>query len=143
MEVGIVGGQVRGRLGRQLVPRTVAQRHVKGARHLGRDVGLHLEDIGEGRVERLLPLAGRSGAGLDLHEFGAHPDPARASRRLFPLDGGGEQVVGPQLAGDLLGRLGRLAVLVGAGPRDHREPRDLRQLAPHFVGDAVREVRVG
>ena len=35
------------------------QREAQRLRHLRRDVGLHLEDVGERRVERLLPLRGR------------------------------------------------------------------------------------
>ena len=142
-EIGVIGRQVRGRLGRELVAHAVAQRHVERTGHLRRDVGLHLEDVGERRVERLLPLGGRRGPGLDPNELGADPHPARPAGRLLPPHRGGEQVVGPELAGDLLRRLGRLAVLVRAGPRDDGEPGDLRELAAHLVGHAVGEVGVG
>ena len=132
-EIGVVGRQVLGRLGRELVAHAVAQGHVERTGHFRRDVGLHLEDVGERRVERLLPLGGRRGPGLDPDQLGTHPHPARAARRLLPLHRGGEQVVGPQLAGDLLRRLGGVAVFVRAGPRDDREPRHLRELAAHLV----------
>ena len=139
-EIGIIGRQVRGRLGRELVAHAVAQRRVERTGHLRRDVGLHLEDVRERRVERLLPLGGRRGPGLDPDELGTDPHPARPAGRLLPLHRGGEQVIGPELAGDLLRRLGRLAVFVRAGPRDDGEPRDLRELAAHLVRDPIGEV---
>ena len=82
-------------------------------------------------------------AGPHVHQLGRDPHPARAARGLLPAYRGGEQVVGPQLARDLLWRLRRVPVLVGAAAGDHLEAGDLGQLAAHFVGDPVREVGVG
>ena len=142
LQEGVVGRQVRGRLGRELVAGAVAQGYVERARHLGRDVGLDLEDIGERGIESLLPLRGGRGTALDPDEFGADAHPARPTGRFVPPHRGREQVVGAQLAGDLLGCLGRLAVLVRAGPCDDGEPGHVGQLAAHLVGHAIGEVGV-
>ena len=97
----------------------------------------------ERRVESLLPLGRRRRTRVDLNQFGTHPDSTWATRRLFPPHSGGEQVFGTQFARNLLGRLGAVPVLVGAGPRDDRERRNLRKASPHLVGDPVGEVGIG
>ena len=105
------------------------------------DVRLHLEDVGQRRVERLLPLrSGRLGA-RDLDELRRHVH-ATLSAGLVPANRGGEQVSHAELGGDLLRRLGRLAVRRRASAGDHLQPRQERQLPAHFVRDPIREVLV-
>ena len=137
-QVCLVGREVLGRLlgQRFLLRRT--QRHVQRLGHAARDVGLDLEHIGDGGVERLLPR-GRGRA--DPDQLGAHPHPIPRGP-LLPPHGAGEQIVHPQLPADLLRRLARLLVLSRAAPRDHLESAQRGQLPAHFVGDAVREVLV-
>src|ERR1041385_170727 len=62
----------------------------------------------------------------------AGPDPAHRA---------GEEVADPELPGDVLERLRGAAILRRAGPRDHLEVGEARQLAAHLVGDPVGEVR--
>ena len=140
---GIVGGQVLGGLRRQLVFDAVPQRHVQRLRHLSRDVGLHLEHVGQRGIESLLPLRRGGRARCDPDQLGADPYPAGPIRVLLPADGAGQQVLGPQLACDLLRGLARPSVLVRAGPGNDGEARELRQLAPDLVAHPVREVGLG
>ena len=60
------------------------------------DVGLHLEHIGQRRIESLLPLCRGHGPGLNPDQFGADPHPAGAVRMFLPTDGRRQQVLGPQ-----------------------------------------------
>ena len=72
LEVGVVGSDVRGGPGGEPAAHAVGEGHAEGARHLAGDIRLHLEDVGERRVERLLPAAARGLAGRA-------PRPARGS----------------------------------------------------------------
>ena len=56
----IVGRQAPGGPHRKLPSDAVAERHVQRLSNLGRDVGLHLKDAGQGGIELLAP------AGLGL-----------------------------------------------------------------------------
>ena len=92
-EERVVRGEVlRGPLRKRLLlPR--AQRHVQRGGHLAGDVGLDLEHVGDGRIERLLPLRAGRVPRCHVHQLGAHPDPAGAVRQLLPLYRGRQQVV--------------------------------------------------
>ena len=101
LEEGVVGGEVLRGLLREplLLPRP--ERDAQRLSHPRRDVRLHLEDVRQRRVERLLPLRGRRAGARHLHELGAHVDAARAPA-LFPAHGRGQEVADIQLLGDLL-----------------------------------------
>ena len=59
LEEGVVGGEVlRGLVGELLLLPLAASATPSASRDLRRDVGLHLEDVGQRRVERLLPARG-------------------------------------------------------------------------------------
>ena len=138
LEEGVVGRGVAGGPLRQRGALRRAQRHVQRLGHLAGHVGLDLEHVGERGVERLLPL-GR--AGRDLDQLGTHPHVVAAGA-LLPPNRAGQQPVHPELAADLLGRLGGLLVLGRAAAGGHLEPGERGQLAPHLVGDPVGEVLV-
>ena len=55
-QIGVAGGEVFGGTAGELAPRAVAQRQVESAGHLAGDIRLHLEDVGQRRIERLLPF---------------------------------------------------------------------------------------
>ena len=78
-EERLVGGEVLGRLLRQRLLLRAPSATSSASRHPARDVGLHLEHVGDRRVERLLP-GGRGGA--DLDQLGAHPHPVPGGRLL-------------------------------------------------------------
>ena len=103
---------------------------------------LHLEHVGHRGVERLPPAGLRRVPGAHVHQLRGHPNPTRATRDLFPLDGGGEQVVYAQLAGDLLLSLRGPLVLVRAAPGDDGEAGDLGQLRAQIIGHAISEIGV-
>ena len=111
-EKGIIGGQVGGGLLGNHLLLLGPEGHVEGLCDASGNIRLDLEYIGERRIELLSPLTARSLVRAHVHQLGAHPDPARASRGLFPLHGRGEQVVDAQLARDLLLGLRGPAVLV-------------------------------
>ena len=143
LEKRVVGLEARRRPGHQLGPHAVGQGQVQRVRHLGRDVGLHLEHVGERRVELLAPAGARRLPRPGVHQLRRHAHPAGGARRLLPTHRAGEQVVRSQLARDLRRPLRRPAVLVGAAAGDDLEAAHLGQLGPHLVGDAVGEVGVG
>ena len=62
----------------------VPERHVQGLRHLARDVGLHLEHVGQRGVELLPPAGLGRVTPAHVHQLRGHPDPARAVRRPCP-----------------------------------------------------------
>ena len=142
-KIGIVSVEVLRRPQRQLPAGAVGQGHVERAGDLACDVGLHLEHIGQGRIESLLPLCRGHRPRSDPDQFRADPHPAGAVRRLVPADSRREQVLSPQLARDLLRRLARVPVLVGTRSGDDGEARDLGQLTPDLVAHPVGEVCVG
>jgi hypothetical protein len=51
----VVGGEISGRVGAQRAPGAVGQGHAQRVGNLARDLGLHLEDVGERGVELLHP----------------------------------------------------------------------------------------
>ena len=121
-----VGRKAPSRFHLQLASGAIGEGHVECLGHLSRDIGLHLEHVGDRGVERSSPAALRSVARPHVDQLRRHVYPARARSPLFPLDGASEQVVHPQLTGDLLlGLLGFL-VLVGAATGDDLEALDLR-----------------
>jgi hypothetical protein len=137
---GIVRRQVFGRSLGDALPLAGTERHAERPGYLLGYSRLHLEHVGEGGVERLLP--GR-GAGRDLHQLRAYLHPTPAARVAVPPYCAGEQVAHAQLAADLGQGLGRAAVLIRAGAGDDLHPLESRQLAAHRVGHAVGEVLVG
>ena len=143
LQIGIVRGEIRRRLLSERLSLPAAERNIERARDLIRDVRLHLEDIGDRGIEGLLPFRSGRMPFADVHQLGAHAHAARAVRALLPLHGCGEQVVGAELACDLLRRLRRVAVLGRAAARDHLDRAQLRQLAAQFVRDPVGEIRIG
>src|SRR4029077_16716887 len=143
LQEGVVRSQVPGWLGCQVAARTVAQGYVERACHLARDVGLHLEDIRERGVERLLPLGAGCMPRGEIHQFGTHAYAADPAWHLLPPHGSRQQIAYPELAGDLRRRLPCVSVLVGAAPGDDLNTRELGELAPQLVGDPIREVPVG
>ena len=100
-EIEVVGAEVAGRALLHVAPLPGGKRHAELAGHPLGDVRLHMEDVGERCVERLLPA---TGAARRLDQLGAHPHAAPASL-LVPPHGAGEQVVHPELASDLPRRL--------------------------------------
>ena len=139
LQVGVVGREVGRRAVRQHFLLAAPDRHVERLRHLGRHIGLHLEHVGERRIEWLLPFGVGGG---DLDQLGTHLHPAGAAG-LGPAHLAHQQVVHPQLAADLLRRLAGVPVLgraVGGGD-SHAGKRS--ELAADRVGDAVGEVGVG
>jgi hypothetical protein len=140
---GLVGLQVLRRLVGEPLLLGGAERDSELLRDARRDVGLHLEDVGQRRVEGLLPPRGGRTVGADLDELRAHLHAvARAAFLLLPADGGGQEVVRGELLRDLLRRLGRLLVGSGAAARDHLEAGKRRELAADRIRDAVGEVVV-
>ena len=73
---------------RPAAPGAVAQRHAQRLGHPARDVGLHLEDVGQRRVERLLPAvvgappATSTSSGLTRTRL---PPPLAFSQRTVPV----------------------------------------------------------
>jgi hypothetical protein len=111
-----VGGHLR-----EGLPRAPGEGDVHCAHHAAGDVRLHREDVGHRGVERLRPPAhGRRVAGRDLDELGSHAHARGLARRGgLGAYGAGEQILHAELARDVLQRLGRAPVLVGARARDH------------------------
>ena len=138
----VVGDEALGGLGAEHATGAVGQRHAQRVGHLGGDVGLHLEDIGERGVELLRPAGAGRLTRARVHQLGCDADAAPAGG-LLPADGAREEIVGAELVGDGGGPLGRPAVLERAAARDHLEPADLGQLGPDLVGHAIGEVGVG
>ena len=143
LEIGVVGREALGRPRREVLPGAVGEGEVELPRHPPRDVGLHLEHVGERGVERLLPLGGRGRSRRHLYQLGDHPDPALPGRTLLPANLPDQQILHAQLLGDLLRRLGGVLVLSGAAARDDLEALEPGQLAADLVGHAVGEVLVG
>ena len=140
-EVRVVRRQVPRRTVLEHLLLPAADRHVERLRHPAGDVRLHLEHVGERRVERLLPPGVGRG---HVDQLGAHLHPARrAGRALLPAHLAHQQVVHAQLAPDLPRRLGGAPILRRAVRADDPHARQRRELAAHRVGDAVGEVGVG
>src|SRR5262249_24280721 len=102
---------------------------------------LHLEDIGERRVERLLPARRRRAGFADLDELRRDLHAVGAGA-LLPADRRRQQVVGVELLRDLPRRLLSLLVRHRARTGNDLEARQRRELAAERVGDAVGEVVV-
>ena len=85
-----------------------------------RDLPLNSEDVGERRVERLLPFAGGRSRPADVHELRLDSDlalrtltpTARPGAVLVPPHFADQQVPDAKLTRNLLRRLARVPVLV-------------------------------
>ena len=108
LEGPAVGCEALRGLERQPAPGALPKHHAERAGHLGCDVGLHVEDVGERGGERLLP-GGAVGAcsAVTSTSSGVTRTRVGSAGRLVPLHRGGQQVVGAELAGDLVRRLRR------------------------------------
>ena len=137
-EIEVVRGEIARPALLEVAPLPGGERQPQLAGHPLGDIRLHVEDVGERRVERLLPLGG---AGRRLDQLGAHAYPALGPLPV-PAHRAREEVVDPELAADLPRRLGGVGILGRARARHHLQAGDGGQLAADLVGDPVGEVGV-
>ena len=100
----------------ELATSRLGQGHIERQRHPPGHVRLHLEHVGDGGVERLLPARLAGGSNDQLR---AHLDPSGALFAPVPANGAGQQIADTELLAELPRRLLGAVVLARAAARGH------------------------
>ena len=133
-QVQVVGLEVLGGPGRELLLLLRREGDAQGLGDLARDLVLHLEDV---RHLAVVALGPEREVGLRVHELGVDAQARAGAAQAAPEDEGRVE-----LAAHLLGRHRLVPVGQDRGAREDLEGLDLQQLGDDVLGDPVAEVLV-